>query len=85
MSITRLQQEIDHIAGEINSNKDLYGVSRATLTKKWYEKCHKLASLITAHSTFLKKSNEKKLKNKKVLINRLKEKKLNKCLNLNDK
>tara|TARA_S200002703_G_scaffold9044_1_gene8994 strand:- start:2747 stop:3004 length:258 start_codon:yes stop_codon:yes gene_type:complete len=85
MSITDLQREIDHIAGKINSNKDLYGTSRETLTKMWYEKVKKIASRITAHSTFLKKSSERKLKIKKSALNRLKEKNLNKSLKLNDK
>ena len=75
MSITSksLLNKADSLANEYNMAVN--SADRDKIKAEWYKEVSRIAAFIETHSTFSEKKDKKFLKNKKVLINRLKDKK----------
>jgi len=75
MSITSksLLNRADSLANEYNTA--VSGANRDKIKAEWYKEVSRVADIIRTHSTFSEKKRKKFLKNKKVLLTLLKDKK----------
>ena len=75
MSITSksLLNRADSLANEYNMA--VSGADRDKIKADWYKEISRVAAFIQTHSTFSEKKEKKFLKNKKVLLTLLKDKK----------
>ena len=75
MSITSksLLNRADSLANEYNTA--VSGANRDKIKAEWYKECARVADIIKTHRSFSEKKRKKFLKNKKVLLTLLKDKK----------
>lgn len=75
MSITSksLLNRADSLANEYNTA--INGANRDKIKAEWYKEVSRVADIIRTHSIFSEKKRKKFLKNKKVLLTLLKDKK----------